>query len=112
MKKLLAAAFLSLSIATGASAGDLGALLTGLGAQAISNLAAKAMGVAPAPKASRQLDEETWQNARTAEARVMLNWVLVGNVTGQELSEVRSGCSLAVKIQETPPKPLKRLLVE
>lgn len=36
-------------------------------------------------------------------ARVMLNWALVGNVTGQELSEVRSGCGLAVKIQETPP---------
>lgn len=36
-------------------------------------------------------------------ARVMLNWALVGNVTGQELSEVGSGCRLAVKNHETPP---------
>jgi len=36
-------------------------------------------------------------------ARVMLNWALVGNVTGQELSEVRSRCSLPTLIQETPP---------
>ena len=36
-------------------------------------------------------------------ARVMLNWVLTGNVTGQELSEVRSRCSLPTLIQETPP---------
>lgn len=36
-------------------------------------------------------------------ARVMLNWALTGNVTGQELSEVGSGCCLAVKNQETPP---------
>ncbi|OIP14409.1 MAG: hypothetical protein AUK53_05385 [Betaproteobacteria bacterium CG2_30_59_46] len=36
-------------------------------------------------------------------ARVMLNWALVGNVTGQELSEVRSRGSLPTLIQETPP---------
>ncbi len=35
-------------------------------------------------------------------ARVMLNWALFGNVTGQELSEVGSGCCLAVKNHETP----------
>lgn len=35
-------------------------------------------------------------------ARVMLNWALVGNATGQELSEVGSGCCLAVKNHETP----------
>jgi putative transposase len=36
-------------------------------------------------------------------ARVMLNWALTGNVTGQELSDVGSGCCLAVKNHETPP---------
>ncbi len=36
-------------------------------------------------------------------ARVMLNWALVGNATGQLLSEVGSGCCLAVKNHETPP---------
>ncbi len=36
-------------------------------------------------------------------ARVMLNWALFGNATGQELSEVGSGCSLAAKRHETPP---------
>jgi len=35
-------------------------------------------------------------------ARVMLNWALFGNVTGQELSEVGSGRCLAVKNHETP----------
>lgn len=35
-------------------------------------------------------------------ARVMLHWALFGNVTGQELSEVGSGCRLAVKNHETP----------
>lgn len=34
-------------------------------------------------------------------ARVMLNWALLGNVTGQELSEVGNGCYLAVKNHET-----------
>lgn len=38
-------------------------------------------------------------------ARVMLNWALFGNVTGQELSEVGSGCCLAVKNHETPLIP-------
>ncbi|MDP2762808.1 MAG: transposase [Sideroxyarcus sp.] len=35
-------------------------------------------------------------------ARVMLHWALFGNVTGQELSDVGSGCCLAVKNHETP----------
>ena len=35
-------------------------------------------------------------------ARVMLHWALFGNVTGQELSEVGSGCCLTVKNHETP----------
>lgn len=35
-------------------------------------------------------------------ARVMLNWALTGNVTGQELSEVWSGGSFAARKQETP----------
>lgn len=35
-------------------------------------------------------------------ARVMLNWALFGNVTGQELAEVWSGRSFAAMKQETP----------
>ncbi len=35
-------------------------------------------------------------------ARVMLNWALMGNATGQELSEVWSGRSFATMKQETP----------
>lgn len=35
-------------------------------------------------------------------ARVMLNWALFGNATGQELSEVWSGRSFATMKQETP----------
>lgn len=35
-------------------------------------------------------------------ARVMLNWALLGNATGQELSEVWSGRSFATMKQETP----------
>jgi putative transposase len=35
-------------------------------------------------------------------AKVMLNWALTGNVTGQELSEVWSGRSFATMKQETP----------
>jgi len=35
-------------------------------------------------------------------ARVMLNWALFGNATGQELSEVGSGGRLAVQNHETP----------
>lgn len=35
-------------------------------------------------------------------ARVMLNWALSGNATGQELSEAGSGCRLAVQNRETP----------
>ena len=35
--------------------------------------------------------------------RVMLNWALTGNVTGQELSEVGSRCCLPVLNHETPP---------
>ena len=36
-------------------------------------------------------------------ARVMLHWALFGNVTRQELSEVGSGCRLAVQNHKTPP---------
>lgn len=68
MKKFLAVCCFSLSIATSATAGDLGTLLTGLGAQLISNVAAKAMGVAPTAEPSRQMNAESWQNARAAEA--------------------------------------------
>lgn len=35
-------------------------------------------------------------------ARVMLNWALLGTQSGQELSEVWSGCSLTTLKQETP----------
>jgi hypothetical protein len=60
----------SLFFTTGTSvAGDLSALLTCLGAQLISNVAAKAIGITSAPgEASRQLNDDAWQNARAAEA--------------------------------------------